>query len=164
MAGLFSELRRRNVFRVAAEYTVFSWILIEAGSVLMPTFGAPDWRFRIYVLVVITGFLIALAIARVFEITPEGTGLEKEVDRSVPTTRASGRKLDFFIIARLVIAPRVWVTLNVTGLRQRSIEPCIAVLPFANRSTDPENAIFVDVIHGDLLTRLANVEALMHAE
>lgn len=160
MRGLIDKLRRRNVFRVAAAYAVGSWIFIEAGSVLMPTFGAPDWLFRIYVLVVIAGFLVAVVAAWIFEITPEGIRLEKDLEQAAPVARASGRKLDFFIIALLVIALGVSITLNVTGLRGHSIEPSIAVLPFDSRSTDPENAIFADGIHDDLLTRLANVEAL----
>jgi len=160
MADLFSELRRRNVFRVAAAYAVGSWILIEAGSVLMPTFGAPEWLFRVYVLVVIAGFLVALVVAWIFEITADGIRLEKDVQRAGPGARHSGRKLDFFIIALLVIALGISITFNVTGLRDRNIEPSIAVLPFDSRSTDPENTIFADGIHDDLLTRLANVEAL----
>ena len=160
MTGLFSELGRRNVLRVAAAYAVVGWILIEAGSVLMPTFGAPDWLFRVYVLVVIAGFLVALVIAWIFEITPEGIRLEKDVDRAAQKTRPAGRKLDFFIIALLAIALAISITLNLTGMRERSIEPSIAVLPFTSRSTDPENTIFADGIHDDLLTRLANVEAL----
>ena len=160
MPGLIDKLRRRNVLRVAAAYAVSSWILIEAGSVLMPTFGAPDWLFRIYVLVVIGGFLVAVVAAWIFEITPEGIRLEKDLEHVAPAARTSGRKLDFFIIALLVIALGISVTLNVTGLRGHDIEPSIAVLPFDSRSTDPENAIFADGIHDDLLTRLANVEAL----
>ena len=160
MPGLIDKLRRRNVFRVAAAYAVGSWILIEAGSVLMPTFGAPDWLFRIYVLVVVAGFLVAVVAAWIFEITPEGIRLEKDLEGAPPAARTSGRKLDFFIIALLVIALGISITLNVTGLRGHSIEPSIAVLPFDSRSTNPENAIFADGIHDDLLTRLANVEAL----
>jgi len=160
MHGLIDKLRRRNVFRVAAAYAVGSWILIEAGSVLLPTFGAPEWLFRIYVLVVIAGFLVAVVAAWIFEITPEGIRLEKDLEREAPTARTSGRKLDFFIIAALVIALGISITLNVTGMRGHGIEPSIAVLPFDSRSTDPENAIFADGIHDDLLTRLANVEAL----
>lgn len=63
MKWLGTELRRRNVFRVAAAYALISWILIEAGSVLLPTFGAPEWVFRAYVLVVLAGFILAMIIA-----------------------------------------------------------------------------------------------------
>ncbi|MGI9341636.1 MAG: tetratricopeptide repeat protein [Gammaproteobacteria bacterium] len=160
MFRLIEKFKRRGVFRVAAAYAVGSWILIEAGSVLMPTFGAPESLFRIYVLVVVAGFLVAVAAAWIFEITPEGIRLEKDLEGVAPDARTSGRKLDFFIIALLVIALGISITLNVTGLRGRSIEPSIAVLPFDSRSTDPENAIFADGVHDDLLTRLANVEAL----
>ena len=55
-----------------AAYALVAWIIIEAGSVLMPTFGAPEGAFQIYVLVVLAGFVISLILAWIFEVTPEG--------------------------------------------------------------------------------------------
>ncbi len=112
-----AELRRRNVFRVAATYAVVAWIIIEAGSVLLPTFGASETAFKIYVVVVGSGFLVALVMAWVFEVTPEGVKLEKNVDRSESITAKTGRRLDFVFIGLLIIALGVSVTLNVTGMR-----------------------------------------------
>ena len=162
-----SELKRRNVLRVAATYGVIAWIIIEAGSVLLPTFGASESAFQIYVVVVVAGFLASLVIAWVFEVTPEGVKLEKNVDRSESITPKTGRRLDFIFIGLLVIALGISVTLNVTGMRDADVAPpavvdrsSIAVLPFTSRSTDPQNQLFADGIHDDLLTRLANVAAL----
>jgi TolB-like protein/tetratricopeptide (TPR) repeat protein len=167
VTSFLSELRRRNVLRVAAAYAVVSWIIIEAGSVLLPTFGASESAFQIYVIIVLVGFLVALIMAWVFEVTPEGVKLERNVDRSESITPKTGRKLDFSIIGLLVIALAVSVTLNVTGMRDTDVAPeatvdrsSIAVLPFTSRSTDPENLLFADGIHDDLLTRLANIGSL----
>jgi len=167
MTSLIAELRRRNVLRVAATYAVIAWIIIEAGSVLLPTFGASESAFQIYVVVVVAGFLVSLVMAWVFEVTPEGVKLEKNVDRSESITPRTGRRLDFIFIALLVIALGISVTLNVTGMRDApdvslaaDDRLSIAVLPFTSRSTDPENQLFADGIHDDLLTRLANVGAL----
>ena len=68
MTSFFMELRRRNVLRVAAAYGVVAWIIIEAGSVLLPTFGASELAFQIYVICVIAGFLLALVLAWVIEV------------------------------------------------------------------------------------------------
>jgi len=167
MTSLIAELRRRNVLRVAATYAVIAWIIIEAGSVLLPTFGASESAFQTYVVVVVAGFLVSLIMAWVFEVTPEGVKLEKNVDRSESITPKTGRRLDFIFIALLVIALGISVTLNVTGMRDApdvslaaDDRLSIAVLPFTSRSTDPENQLFADGIHDDLLTRLANVAAL----
>jgi TolB-like protein/Tfp pilus assembly protein PilF len=171
VSSFLSELKRRNVLRVAAAYAVVAWIIIEAGSVLLPTFGASESTFQTYVIVVLIGFLISLVLAWVFEVTPEGVKLEKNVDRAESITPRTGRKFDWAIIGLLVIALGVSVTLNVTGMRDADEEPAatplveeervsIAVLPFASRSTDPENQLFADGIHDDLLTRLANIGAL----
>ena len=167
MTSFLAELKRRNVLRVAAAYAVVAWIIIEAGSVLLPTFGASELAFQTYVLVVIAGFLAALVFAWVFELTPEGVKLEKNVVRSESITPQTGRKLDFIIIGLLLIALTISVTLNVTGMRDSEMAVSgtfdrlsIAVLPFSSRSTVPDNDVFVDGIHDDLLTRLANVAAL----
>jgi len=168
MTSLIAELKRRNVLRVAATYAVVAWIIIEAGSVLLPTFGASESAFQIYVIVVVAGFLVSLVMAWVFEVTPDGVKLEKNVDRSESITPRTGHRLDILFIALLVIALGISVTLNVTGMRNAHEEQpatvadrsSIAVLPFTSRSTDPENQLFADGIHDDLLTRLANVSAL----
>ena len=162
MTSLIHELRRRNVLRVAAAYAVVAWIIIEAGSVLLPTFGASESAFQIYVLVVLVGFLASLMLAWIFELTPEGVKLEKNVDRSVSVVQQTGRKMDFAIIGLLVIALAVSVTLNVTDIRviDTNDSTSIAVLPFESISTDAENKNFADGIHDDLLTRLANIGAL----
>jgi TolB-like protein/Tfp pilus assembly protein PilF len=167
VSSFLTELKRRNVLRVAAAYAVVAWIIIEAGSVLLPTFGASDSAFKIYVIIVLFGFLMSLVLAWVFELTPEGVKLEKNVDRSASITPRTGRKLDLIIIALLAVALAISLTLNVTGMRDVEVaalaaadRSSIAVLPFTSRSTDPDNQLFADGIHDDLLTRLANISAL----
>jgi TolB-like protein/Tfp pilus assembly protein PilF len=167
MTSFVSELKRRNVLRVAAAYAVIAWIIIEAGSVLLPTFGASESAFKVYVVVVVAGFLASLVLAWVFEMTPEGVKFERNVDHSESITPKTGRRLDLIIIGLLVIALGVSLTLNITGMRDAHVAPpaavdhlSIAVLPFTSRSTDPENQLFADGIHDDLLTRLANIAAL----
>ena len=77
MINFIAELRRRNVIRVATAYALVAWIIIEAGSVLLPTFGASDDFFRLYVVAVIGGFVVSVVFAWVFELTPEGVRLER---------------------------------------------------------------------------------------
>lgn len=166
MKAFVNELKQRNVLRLAAAYALVAWILIEAGSVLLPTFGAPDWLFKTYVVAVIVGFVVALVIAWVFEITPDGIRLEKNVDRAAYRP-ASSRRLNIAIIGLLAIALIVSISFNVTEIGQQRQaaspspdRPSIAVLPFTSRSSDSENQYFTDGIHDDLLTRLSNIESL----
>jgi len=166
MASLLSELKRRNVLRVAAAYALVAWILIEAGSVLLPTFGAPEWFFKVYVVLVMGGFVISIIIAWVFEITPDGVKLEKDLDRSTYDTTSRGG-LNFVLIGLLVVALAVSISFNLAGLHDNgtiakigTTKSSVAVLPFENRSADPENGFFADGIHDDLLTRLSGIDAL----
>lgn len=167
MRSFIDELRRRNVLRVAAAYALVAWIFIEAGSVLLPTFGAPEWFFAtVYVPVAVGGFVVSMIIAWVFEITPDGVKRESEVDRNSYEPPPK-RRMNAIIIGLLVVALGVSVTFNVTGLRERAPEDMIlkprnsiAVLPFTSRSTDDDNRFFADGIHDDILTRLAEIESL----
>ena len=167
MESFLTELRRRNVLRLAATYALVAWILIEAGSVLLPTFGVPDWFFRAYVIVIFAGFLASLVLAWIFEITPDGVKLESEVDRKTQPKRDRSRS-NAIIIALLAVALGVSITFNVTGIRGQdeaaaeagTIMDSIAVLPFTSRSSDPDNQFFADGIHDDLLTRLADIDSL----
>ena len=166
MTSFASELTRRNVPRVAATYALVAWILIEAGSVLLPTFGAPDWFFKAYVILVGAGFIIALIFAWVFEITPDGVKLDRNVDHSASRPASHGGK-NYIIIGLLVAALGISITFNITGMRgdaldlgEKVVYDSIAVLPFTSRSTLEENQFFTDGIHDDILTRLAEIKTL----
>ena len=168
MTTFISELRRRNVIRVAATYGLIAWIIIEAGSVLLPTFGAPEGAFQIYVIAVIGGFVLSLILAWVFEVTPDGVKRERNLDSAARRASPESRqRMNLVIIGLLVVALTVSITFNVTDIRNstESNEAVtdgnwIAVLPFTNISSNPESAALVDGIHNDLLTRLANNKAL----
>src|SRR5688572_4387448 len=72
MREFFAELKRRNVYKVAVAYAVIAWLLIQAGSILFPTFEAPEWVMKVFVTLIAAGFVIALIIAWAFEMTPQG--------------------------------------------------------------------------------------------
>jgi adenylate cyclase len=70
--NFFAELKRRNVYKVAAAYAVVGWLVVQVSSTVLPTFHAPEWVVQTLVVVVAIGFPIALVIAWAFEATPEG--------------------------------------------------------------------------------------------
>jgi TolB-like protein/tetratricopeptide (TPR) repeat protein len=168
MPTFISELRRRNVIRVATTYALVAWIIIEAGSVLLPTFGAPEGAFQIYVIAVIGGFFLSLILAWVLEITPDGVKLEKDLERSPRRSSAETRqRMNFVIIGLLILALTVSITFNVTGVRNSTELSAatasgnwIAVLPFTDISDSQDNSSLVDGIHNDLLTTLASNKSL----
>jgi len=102
--SFISELKRRNVFKVGAAYVVMAWLLAQVVDVFLDNFGAPDWVIKTVLLLLVAGLPLALFFAWAFELTPEGLKKEKDVDRSQSITRETGRKLDFTIIAMLIVA------------------------------------------------------------
>jgi adenylate cyclase len=96
--NLFSELRRRNVFKVAAAYLVVGWILIQIAELLFPSFGAPDWVLRVFIILVALGFPLAMVLAWALELTPAGIQSQAEIDATPPasaTERSSVAVLPF---------------------------------------------------------------------
>src|SRR6266566_6084118 len=154
-----TELKRRNVYKVAIAYGVVAWLLMQIASQIFPFFEIPNWAVRLVVLLLVIGFPVAMILAWAFELTPEGIKRAEDVDVSKSLTRKPGRKLDFFIIAvlLLVIGILVFQRLhpNVSSKVSSSLEKSIAVLPFDNLSRDPDNAYFSDGIQDEILTKLA---------
>src|SRR5262252_821310 len=102
--NLLAELKRRNVYKVAVAYVVVAWLLIQAASILFPTFDAPPWAMKILVALLVLCFPVALVLSWAFEITPEGIKLESEIDPKKSITRKTGRK-----IVGLTSSTWIWV-------------------------------------------------------
>lgn len=101
--SLFSELRRRNVIRVAVAYLVASWLLIEVSSVVLPTFLAPDWVLQVLMSLAMLGFPIAVFVSWVFEMTPEGVKRESEIVRDESITHVTGKRLDIMTMVLVIV-------------------------------------------------------------
>jgi TolB-like protein/tetratricopeptide (TPR) repeat protein len=162
--SLFQELKRRNVIRVAAAYAVTAWLILQIADVILGNIGAPSWVFPTILMVVALGFPVALVFAWAFELTPDGLKREADVDRTTSITRQTGRRLDRVIIGVLAIAvvyfawdkflsgPDAEVTRTASANKAS-----IAVLPFVNMSSDPEQEYFSEGISEELLNLLAKV-------
>ena len=165
MAGLLSEMKRRNVFRVAIAYLVFSWLLLQVAGLLLPAFGAPEWVLRVIVLVLAMGFPGALVFSWVFELTPDGLRLEKHVSAEESITAHTARKLDVIVIVMLVITlPISFFGPDLLGGDSSPANshdgPSVAVIPFVNMSGVAENEYFSDGLTETLLHMLAQVDRL----
>ncbi len=178
--SFYSELKRRNVFRMAIAYLAGSWLLVEVSQTLFPIYGLSDDAVRIVVVVLTIGFPLMMILSWVFELTPEGIRFEKNIDPAASITVRTGKKLDRIIIALLTIAlgyfafdkfvmepGRVSKLLEETARQVRSEalvesygDKSIAVLPFVNMSPDPVQEYFSDGISEELLNLLAQIPGL----
>ncbi|NBB91909.1 MAG: hypothetical protein GVY32_01930 [Gammaproteobacteria bacterium] len=183
--SLWTELKRRNVFRIAAAYVVIGWLMLQVADIVLGFTGAPDWVGKALIALLLLGFVPVLALAWVFEVGPEGIRVDDGHSRR--HTGPQARRLDLVTLGAVVLVvllmvgqhlgPSLWAPASPTrsespDTRAIATPPAdpvptpdadpwdpprgsIAALPFANRSAVADNRYFVDGIHDELLTELA---------
>ncbi|MCH7895259.1 MAG: hypothetical protein IH907_12230, partial [Proteobacteria bacterium] len=104
LSGFIRELRRRNVFKVAAVYVVTAWLIMQIADTMFPAFQMPAWTITFVAFLLLTGFPIALLLSWAFEMTPDGLKREKDVERTESVAVQTGNKLNVITIALLGIA------------------------------------------------------------
>lgn len=186
---LMEELKRRNVFRVAGVYGVVGWLLAQAAGVLENALNMPGWFDTVVVSLLLIFFPVAILLAWAFEVTPDGVKLTAKVAEREGVGAKSGKTLDYVIIGGLalvciliisnrftsqspaqenkpvVVETASAIKLNAAKTPNAELAPergkSIAVLPFANRSPNADDAFFSEGVHDDLLTHLSKI-ADMH--
>ena len=176
--SFFSELKRRNVYRVAIAYVIASWLFLQVLELIVSLAGAPDWIGKLFLGLLLLGLPIVLTLSWVYELTPEGIKREKDVERETSITPRTGSRLDKIIIGIFAVAV-IWVVADRTILTpdaspQRTAEPAahneivaaeiidksIAVLPFMNMSEDKDAGHFSDGLADTVLHKLAQIDSL----
>ena len=160
--GFFCELRRRKVWRVAAGYGVVGWLIIQFATTVLPALTLPAWTARLVVVLVLAGFPIALILAWAFDVGSSGITRTPEapIAEQCPPALPGRRRniLTLALVGLLISAVIGYFIFSRTS--SRKLEKSIAVLPFANFSSDAANEYFADGIQDDVLTNLAKISAL----
>ena len=162
--NFFGELRRRNVYKVAVAYAVISWLLIQAASILLPTFEAPAWVMKAFVVFLALGFVLAVMISWAFEMTPEGMKRTANISSGEVIPYWSKRKFVTVIVSVAVIAAGLFVFQLLHAPRltvaSKSDNKSIAVLPLLNESGNPQDEYFSDGLSEELIAALAQIREL----
>jgi len=163
--NIFTELKRRNVYRAAVAYGVVAWFLTQLTTQVFPFFEIPNSAVRFVVIALAAGFPIAMLLSWVYEFTPEGVVRTEDLNpvQAKSVQRATGRILDFIIIGALLLVIAMLVVGRLPFYRQTGeaiSQKSIAVLPFENLSEDKANAYFADGIQDEILTRLSKIADL----
>jgi TolB-like protein len=166
MSGLFEELKRRNVFRVALAYLAAGWLVLQVVELVLESTSAPDWVMQVFLLAVAVGFPFAVLFAWAYEMTPEGIKREKDVDRSQSITPQTGRKLNRTIIIVLVAAVAIllidkFVLQTDSDSSVAATDKSVAVLPFVAMSNGPDDEYFADGLTEEILNSLTRVPELL---
>ena len=174
--NFFSELKRRNVYKVAVAYAVVGWLVIQVSATIVPALHLAEAITTAVVVIVLLGFPIALVIAWAFEMTPEGMKRTQDIRPDEKIPQWSRRKFAALILIiaiaagallayQLVGTDRWAVRSDADGRRSAASLPeapvkSIAVLPFESLSEDKANAYFAEGIQDEILTRLSKIADL----
>lgn len=178
--SFLDELKRRNVIRVATAYVVAAWLVVQVVGTIAPAFGFGVGAVRITVILLTIAFVPVLVLSWVFEITPGGLKREADLAQSPVNARFPGHRLDriilllltaalgYFAFDKFVLDPARDLEQIETARREGQAEAVlesygensIAVLPFVNLSSDPEQEYFSDGITEELLNLLARLPDL----
>jgi TolB-like protein len=170
--SLLAELKRRNVFRVAALYGAVAWLLLQIGDVVVEPLELPAWTMKVLIFLLAAGFVVAVVIAWIFELTPEGLKRDSGAfDRTIFAS-AVRRSLNAAIAVTLLVAAGwfVWSRFSSdekdgsaarddTDTRAPAART-LAVLPFASMSSNEDDGYFADGLSEELLNLLAGIDGL----
>jgi TolB-like protein len=172
MNNFFAELKRRNVYKVAVAYIVAGWALSQGIAQVFPVFDVPNWVIRSIVSLVILGLPVALILAWMFELTPEGIKRTEDVDLAASPRQprkhvwiyvvvvGAAFSIGLFFIGRYsaqrTLTPRQSEAATSSAIPAKSI----AVLPFENLSEEKANAFFADGVQDEILTDLSKIADL----
>jgi TolB-like protein/tetratricopeptide (TPR) repeat protein len=178
--SLYDELKRRSVFRVAIGYVGVSWLVIQVIETLFSIYEIDESVAQVVVTVLAIGFVPAMILAWVFELTPEGIKRDADADRNAPGMMALGKRLDRVAMIVLAVAVAFFATDKFIfdpvrdAQREAAAEKrgrsqalsgsygtkSIAVMPFENMSPDPDQEFFADGVSEELLNLLAQIQDL----
>jgi TolB-like protein len=161
--NFFSELKRRNVFKVAVAYIVAGWALSQGIAQVFPVFDIPNWVIRLIVVLIIIGLPIALVLAWMFELTPQGIKRTEDVDLVAAAQQPKKRTWIFVVAIGALVSIGLFFLGRYTAPNGTALDDSnksIAVLPFATLSDDRDDAYFADGVQDQILTNLAKVSDL----
>src|SRR5204862_6405834 len=146
--NFFAELKRRNVYKVAVAYAVIAWLLIQAGSILFPTFEAPNCVMKFFIAIIAAGFVLTLFLAWAFEMTPEGMKRTEDIPFRTQSSSKNRTWIYIVVVGAAFSIGLFFIGRYTAGTSRQSQAvtsfpaKSIAVLPLLNESGAPKDEYF----------------------
>lgn len=171
LSRFWSELKRRKVIKAATMYAATAFIIMEAGEIMLPRLGLPDWTVTFLVVLLIAGFPISLIFSWIFDFTPKGIEKTDSIEADLTNEEKSQKTQKQFTLSNLVIAillivvcilvyPKIFNKDQFEDLRDEKGKISVAVMPFENLTGDPLNNVWQGGIQNLLISALSNSNEL----
>lgn len=172
--SFITELKRRNVVKVASVYLMTAWLILQVIAVVSPYLNLPKVYGTYVTVALIIGFPVVCVFAWAFELTPEGIKATSEVSKDESIAKQTGHKINHVLMALIIVlvvyvavdklwlsaSPIVVETAKAVDVEEEKSVKTLAVLPFLNLSTEPDQEIFVDGLTEELLNTLVRIPEL----
>ena len=176
MSTFWNELKRRNVFKVGASYAIVSWIALQVADTVFPALNVPPWVLSLLAVLLLIGLPVALFLAWAFELTPDGIKPTAEATAESTVRPQTSQRLNYLIIGGLAVllalvaldayvfddarSAAATAAETTPSALTAAPEKSIAVLPFVNLSSDPEQEYWSDGLSEEILNQLAQIGEL----
>ena len=168
LGQFWQELKRRKVIRVIAMYAATAFIIMEAGDIMFPRLGLPDWTVTFIIILLIVGFPITIILSWIFDVTPEGikkTETAKEEEAPLEPVRRKLRITDVIIAVLVVIVailayPKIFENDPSKVIKDADGRISIIVMPFKNLTGDTLYNLWQEGLQNLIITSLSNSKEL----
>ena len=176
MSTFWNELKRRSVFKVGASYAIVSWIALQVADTVFPALNVPPWVLSLLAVLLLIGLPVALFLAWAFELTPDGIKPTAEAAAESTVRPQTSQRLNYLIIGGLAVllalvaldayvfddarSAAATAAETTPSALTAAPEKSIAVLPFVNLSSDPEQEYWSDGLSEEILNQLAQIGEL----
>jgi len=164
LTNFWQELKRRKVIRVITVYAAAAFVILELVDIISEPFGLPDWTLKLVVVLLAIGLIVSIILSWIYDVTPEGiekTIPSKEDRKEEKTAITNSWRIATYVSAVIISG---LLAFNIFGSRNEirideSLKKSIAVLPFKNFSTDPEQEYMCDGLTDEIINHLYKIES-----
>lgn len=165
LSQFWQELKRRKVVRVITIYAAVAFVILQLVEILAPSLRLPEWTMNFILVLLIVGFIITVVVSWIYDIHPEGGIVKTEPARKAKTDETPVSTYSWRVATYVSVVIIVGlIALNIFGNKNHSkinpaLEKSIAVLPFENFSTEPNQEAMCLGLTDEIINHLFRIES-----
>ncbi|MDP4222156.1 MAG: tetratricopeptide repeat protein [Bacteroidota bacterium] len=161
----WKELKRRKVVHVVTVYAAVAFIILQLVDIIEQPLRLPDWTTALVIVLLCIGFVIAIFLSWVYDITPTGVRKTRPLTTAKHSDQTAKPASNGWKIATYVSAVIILALIGFNFISKRKfnagiskLEKSIAVLPFINDSGSDSTTYFINGLMEEILNNLQKIK------